>query len=278
MTLTDVLVDLRQMMESPHAFLYGSITSRWELVFGNNHMFGRKDEMDAVMNACCKVEEVDSPTAAILISGHAGAGKSRFVQEVRKSLKGRGWTFLRCKFEKAIASEPLSVIALGLDEFFVSTMPCFSSNSFMDNGGSGVECTCSKQSCPRRIIRELNRNDRVGLDGIRSLSQWMPSLKRLVKEAYPMHAEYLEGGFEHQGQGMPEQEVENLIQLLGVLLEILASACPVLFFVDDVSLYCRGYFSTTCRQTSLFLLSSAPMGGYFNHFITHKPHFNGGFF
>jgi hypothetical protein len=93
-----------------------------------------------------------------------------------------------------------------------------------------------------------------------------------------MHAEYLEGGFEHQGQGMPEQEVENNIHLLGLLLEILASACPVLFFVDDVSFYCRGYFSTTCHQISLRLLSSAPMGGYFNHFITHKPHFNGGFF
>ena len=233
-TLADVLRDVSQMMESPEAFLFGTITSRWELVFGNNHLFGRKKEMERLMEAASRVEEADAQKEAILISGHAGSGKSSLAQEIRKPLKAKGWTFLRCKFEKTIQSEPLSVVALGLDEFFLSTMPCFPPNgSFSDptNKQQSIECSCDKPSCPRKVIQHLN--NLVGLDGIKALCRWMPCLMRLANESYPVHADYLEYGSSEQA--MLEQDVHDTIRFFGVLLEVVASACPVLFFADDVS-------------------------------------------
>jgi hypothetical protein len=234
MTMVDLWSELEQMTELPKAFLHGTVTSRWELVFGNNQMFGRKKEMDQLMDAASRVEQDDVKKEALLITGHAGAGKSRLVQEIRKPLKARGWTFLRCKFEKLIQSEPLSVVALGLDEFFMSTMPCFpNTDSFSPiDTDTGVECTCSKPSCPRKVIQELN--SLLGLDGMKTLCRWMPGLKRLVKESYPVHADYLDDVVDHQ---LSEQAIQELIRLLGSLLDVVASACPVLFFVDDVSIF-----------------------------------------
>ncbi|KAL7518412.1 hypothetical protein ACHAWX_003243, partial [Stephanocyclus meneghinianus] len=234
MTLSDVSSDLEQMMDDPDAFLYASRTSRWELIFGNNHMFGRKEELTHLMDAAARVERVDSPKEVILISGHAGSGKSRLAHEIRKPLTARGWKFLRCKFEKAIPSEPLSVVALGLDEFFSTSMfcpPMTNMTTPMTKKENGV-CTCSDHSCQRKIIRELY--NLVGLDSLRTLSHWMPSLRRLVKEFYPAHISYFEVGLaEQQQHQMTEEDIQTLIHLLGVLLELVASASPVLFFVDD---------------------------------------------
>jgi hypothetical protein len=97
------------------------------------------------------------------------------------------------------------------------------------------DCNCFDHSCQRKIIRELE--NLVGLDAIRTLSQWMPSLRKSAKESYPAHIHYFDDGFaqRQQQQQITEQEVQRLIRLLGLLLELVASACPVLFFVDDVS-------------------------------------------
>jgi hypothetical protein len=257
MTMVDLLSDLEQMIESPKAFLHGTITSRWELVFGNNQMFGRKKEMDQLMDAASRVEADDLKKEALLVTGHPGSGKSRLVQDIRKPLKARGWTFLRCKFEKLIQSEPLSVVALGLDEFFMSTMPCFpntdSFSSPIDNN-TGVECSCSKQSCPRKVVQELN--SLLGLDGIKTLCRWMPGLKRLVKESYPMHAGYLDDVVDQQ---QSEQAIQELIHLLGSLLDVVASVCPVLFFVDDVSYFRSNVyhmFPSNLKYLTILLYSS----------------------
>lgn len=234
-TLRDVLSDLEQMIRLPYAFLYGMVTSRWELVFGKNYMFGRENELAQLMEAVSRLEQGDSQKEAILISGHAGIGKSRLVQEIRKTVKAKGFTFLRCKFEKTIHSEPLSVVALGLDEFFMSTMPCFpQSDSFQKIGDiNQMECTCSNPQCPRKVIQQLY--NRGGLESMKKLCLWMPSFKRLAIESYPMHVDYLDdGNAQHQWQ-VSEQDTHDLIRLLGIMLDVLASACPVAFFVDDVS-------------------------------------------
>ena len=264
LSLTDVWMEVCQMMESPKAFLFGTITSRWELVFGNNHVFGRKKELGRLMDAASRVvEHANDDTSkkeAILISGHAGSGKSSLVQEIRKPLKAKGWTFLRCKFEKTIQSEPLSVVALGLDEFFLSTMPCFPSNNgnfdepttatTTDQQQESIECTCDKASCPRKVIRQLHTL--VGLDGIKALCRWMPCLMRLAIESYPVHANYFEDGASSE-RTMLEQDVLDMIRLLGVLLEVVAAGCPVLFFADDVSAIARlQYYSLVrCRFNRL---------------------------
>ncbi|KAL3802001.1 hypothetical protein HJC23_010345 [Cyclotella cryptica] len=235
MTLSEVSSDLEQMIDYPDAFLYASRTSRWELLFGNDYMFGRKKELAHLMDAALRVEGVDSPKEAILISGHAGSGKSRLVREIRKPLKERGWKFLRCKFERAIQSEPISIVALGLDEFFSTSIPCppvIDTSSPLANNENQT-CSCIDHSCQRKIIRELF--DLVGLDEIRTLSQWMPSLRTLVKESYPAHKNYFEDGLTQQQQyQLTEQKTPSMIRLLGLLLELVASTCPVLFFVDDL--------------------------------------------
>lgn len=236
MTLSDVAFDLEQMMDYPDAFLYASRSSRWELLFGNNHMFGRREELAHLMDAASRVEREDSQKEFFLISGHTGSGKSRLVQESHKQLKERGWKFLRCKFERVIQSDPLSVLALGLDEFFITSMPCppVTDVSSPTVNNENEECSCFDDSCQRKIIRELD--NLVGLDAIRPLSQLMPSLRKSLKESYPAHIDYFEDGLaQQQQQQITEQEVQSLICLLGLLLELIASVCPVLFFVDDVS-------------------------------------------
>ena len=254
-TLRDVLSDLEQMIRLPNAFLYGIVTSRWELVFGNNYMFGRDKELAQLMEAVSRLEEGDSQKESILISGHAGIGKSRLVQEIRKTLKAKRFTFLRCKFEKTIHSEPFSVVTLGLDEFFMSTMPCFpQSDSFQKiRDGNQMECTCSNPSCPRKVIQQLY--NREGLESMKKLCLWMPSFKRLSMESYPMHVDYLDNGNAQQQQGhVSEQDTDDLIRLLGVVLDMLASACPVVFFVDDVS-RCILCFSCSRKNPHVTTLS-----------------------
>jgi hypothetical protein len=84
----------------------------------------------------------------------------------------------------------------------------------------------------------------------------MPGLKRLVKESYPMHAGYLDDVVDQQ---QSEQAIQELIHLLGSLLDVVASVCPVLFFVDDVSYFRSNVyhmFPSNLKYLTILLYSS----------------------
>jgi len=244
-SLSDVHSDIQQMIDFPDAFLYSSINSRWELVFGNNHMFGRKGELRQLMDAAYRIQNstgydqsstpgMPHPTQrkkeVVMVNGHAGSGKSRLVQEIRKPLQAWGWTFLRCKFGKTIQAEPLSVIALGLDEFFSSNVACLcpgiGTQGSLVTMGSSNGCSCANSSCPRKVCERLE--SLIGIDGLKCLSQQMPSLRSLVGETYAHRRE----SFNNVNGGL--QGKFHTHHLFGTLLDTLASVSPVLFFVDDL--------------------------------------------
>lgn len=241
-TLSDVLSDIQQMIDLPDAFLYASMNSRWELVFGNNHMFGREGELRRLLDAADRIQNPDdgdptmgsTPTSsgegrrkeAITVAGHAGSGKSRLVREIRKPLQQRGWLFLRCKFGKAAQSAPLSVIALGLDEFFSSGVACGAPPAAGARENVVGGCMCANRGCPRRVCQKLE--SLIGLDGLKCLSQQMPSLRGLISETRAQTGDLL------NGVNGARQAKFHTDHLFGTLLDTLASFSPVLFFGDDL--------------------------------------------
>lgn len=243
-SLSDVCSDIQQMIEFPDAFLYSTIKSRWELVFGNNHMFGRKEEVQQLMDAAYRIQNSSNGSftpgvpystqikkEVVLVNGHAGSGKSRLVQEIRKPLQAWGWRFVRCKFGKTFQAEPLSLIALGLDEYFSSSVAC-ASRSIESQGlststlPSSNGCSCANSNCPRKACQRLEAS--IGIDGIKSLSQQMPGLRRLVGNVYAHRRESLAAT---NGALIAKFHTHHLF---GALLDTFASISPVLFLVDDL--------------------------------------------
>ena len=234
-SISDVQSDLKQMVDYPDAFLFGTVNSRWEIVFGSNHVFGRKKEMELLINTVRRIQSKHNGDLStqqyrrtkemVVISGHAGTGKSFLVQEIRKPLQAHGWVFLRCKYEKKVDPEPLSVIALGFDEFFAS---CPGS---LANGGTTDEKQSSKDCVYRKIVNRLE--ELIGLIGLRTLALLMPNLRRILKELYP--SGNLSGISSSDSKNVG---LQNYQRLLVVLLDELSKLRPVLFFTDDVSLTC----------------------------------------
>ena len=202
-SLMDVQLELKQMIDSPEAYLYGTITSRWDIVFGNNHMFGREAELKQLKDV---VDNTEKNKELVLISGRAGTGKTRLVNEMRKSLLSKGWIFLRCKFGKTVHSRSVSVIALGFDIFFSSEM-------------------CGATVVEKVYDRLLHL---IGVDGINYLSQYMPGLRRLMDRQ-----KNKENSLNDGTTSMPTENSD--LYLFSSLLDTISSICRVLFFVDDVS-------------------------------------------
>lgn len=225
-SLSEVHADLQQMIDSPEAYLYGVITSRWELVFGNN-LFGRENKLMQLREAANRVhppsldtnDDQTSKKEVVIVNGHSGSGKSRLINEIRKPLLSQGWFFLRCKFSKMGESDPTSVVALGLDEFFSASMIC----KVAEEESKESECSCSNHHCPRKVCSILEQS--IGRDGIEFLSQQMPGLRKLIGNT----------DFLNDVNGKPINSSFQIHQLFGTLLDTLMSISPVLFFVDDVS-------------------------------------------
>ena len=202
-SLRDVQLELKQMIDSPEAYLYGTITSRWDIVFGNNHMFGREAELKQLKDV---VDNTEKNKELVLISGRAGTGKTRLVNEIRKTLLSKGWIFLRCKFGKTVNSRSVSVIAFGIDIFFSCEM-------------------CGSTAVEKVYNRLLHL---IGVDGINYLSQHMPGLRRLVNKKKNKE--------NSMNDGTTSMLTENSdLYLFSSLLDTISSISRVLFFVDDVS-------------------------------------------
>jgi len=247
-SIADVHSDLKQMIDFPDAFLYGTVNSRWEIVFGSNHVFGREKEMQLLMTAVRRIESLTNDDKSsqqhpnhppqqqrmkevVIISGRAGTGKSLLVQEMRKPLQARGWIFLRCKFEKKIGDpEPLSVIALGFDEFFASCISlCSNDVTAVKNAPPGTQSCCTDGCCSRNICHKLE--GLIGWIGLTTLSRLMPSLRCILKDVYPGRNFNGEEGLDTNNVRGPNGE-----HLFVTLLDVLSQLRPVLFFTDDVSI------------------------------------------
>jgi len=244
-SMSDVHSDLKQMIDFPDAFLYGTVQSRWEIVFGSNHVFGREKEMESLMNAVRRTissNNVDDPTRqqkrtkeVVMISGQAGAGKSLLVQEIRKPLQAQGWIFLRCKFEKKTYFDPLSVIALGFDEYFASCAVCSTDMVNAVATMAAGQCRCSNVCCARKICEKLE--GLIGLNGLIILSKLMPSLRRIMADDVHPNVNFdgeVALRIVNDARGGGDQ---NHTHLFVNLLDILSQLRPVLFFTDDVSIF-----------------------------------------
>ena len=245
-SLSDLHSEIQHMIDFPDALLYGTVTSRWELVFDDNHMFGRENELKQLLDIANSIQpseekglssvlENTHPSCGkknevIMVKGYAGCGKTRLVNEIRKPLQTQGWLFLRCKFGKTSSqTEPLSVISIGFDEFFSSGATVCNTHAVDDTQDETAtstynnECSNDNSCCPNKVLQKLE--NLIGVDGLKVLSQQMPSLRNLIEKTYTSD---ING--ETTGRNFDVQH------LFGALLDTLLSFCPVSFFVDDVSI------------------------------------------
>lgn len=108
----DVIMDLKQMMDSPDGCLHASSPDRWKLTFGDK-LYGRSSNLEAFMDAANRVSSLrrdpifdmlaglkGKRREVVMVSGHSGAGKSRLVRVGSARLEEKGWRFLRCKFDR----------------------------------------------------------------------------------------------------------------------------------------------------------------------------------
>ena len=212
-SFSDVLVDLKQMMDNPEAFIHLAIRDQWRLVFGEK-MHGREKEYGMFMDAAARVTGTKSNDALfealalvtaqnkqqiVFLTGQPGSGKTRLVMESRNDLDNRGWVFLSCKFDRLAHSEPLSIMAGAFDELLKH---CFES--------------------PRQ--KQIQNNLKVFMQrcDVSTLAQRVPSLKK-----------YWDGPLEPAVDF--EANKEQVHQLFGKLIAVLsASSQAVAFFVDDL--------------------------------------------
>mmetsp|Transcript_11470 Transcript_11470/g.24449 ORF Transcript_11470/g.24449 Transcript_11470/m.24449 type:complete len:1640 (+) Transcript_11470:109-5028(+) len=233
-SFSDILSDLKQMVDDPASFVHNSSPDRWKLSFGNK-LYGRKDATQAILDAAERVAAIrDDPIfdglsglagkrkEVVMVSGHSGAGKSHLVASGGSRLEEKGWIFLRCKFDRVAQSEPLSILASALDEYFVSFASCpvhgmkESGRPLTPPSSSNLECSCSGSNDTRERLESI-----ICPEGLAILAKHIPSLRLAVN--VPSLSESIKVN-------------EAIIHFLfGQLLQTLSSRrTPILFFIDDL--------------------------------------------
>eukprot|EP00804_Cyclotella_cryptica_P007759 CCRYP_001367-RB/>CCRYP_001367-RB protein AED:0.13 eAED:0.13 QI:72/1/0.83/1/0.6/0.5/6/0/1635 len=207
-SFSDVITDLKQMMEKPDAFVHLNTSDQWRLAFGEK-MHGRESEKKIIMDVASMVNCTASSNPALLppqidqqiimVSGDSGSGKTRLVMETMKSLENQGWLFLSCKFDRIIHAEPLSNMA----------------NAFND-----LLERCRGNSMCRRIRTQLKKFLQPG--DISVLKKHVPCLIKYLKDSVSPTYE-LE---------VRKQQIQHVFRrLLGALS---SAGQPIAFFLDDL--------------------------------------------
>eukprot|EP00970_Alexandrium_tamarense_P009155 scaffold1803_cov195-Alexandrium_tamarense.AAC.31 len=224
-SFSDVISDLEQMIELPDAFLHASATDRWRLAFGEK-MYGREEETKVLLDVAGQIRSShnDSLFGAlsafltakkrpmVMVSGHSGSGKSRLVREIRAPLEKQGWIFLRCKFDRVVHAEPLSILAHAFEEY--------------------VENNCSTSGDDEKDFRNqkiCERLDNMTPEGLTILYKHIPSLKKHVKNKSDIN--------DTNKDTLPSSKVskERMHCLFGQLLGAISGGDQaVLFFLDDL--------------------------------------------
>ena len=212
-SFSDVLADLKQMMENPEAFIHLAVRDQWRLAFGEK-MHGREKEYEMLMDAAARVSGTKSNDALfealasimpqdkqqiVFLTGQPGSGKSRLAMESKKDLDNRGWLFLSCKFDRIVHSEPLSIMSGAFDELLKQ---CYGS--------------------PRQRLIQMNIKALMQRSDVSMLGTHVPWLTK-----------YWDGPLELTGDY--EVNKEQMHQLFSKLITILSvSSQAVAFFVDDL--------------------------------------------
>eukprot|EP00804_Cyclotella_cryptica_P028367 CCRYP_016428-RA/>CCRYP_016428-RA protein AED:0.11 eAED:0.11 QI:153/1/1/1/1/1/4/1078/1095 len=212
-SFSDVLLDLKQMINNPEAFIHLSVRDQWKLAFVNK-MYGRESEKKMIMDAASRTTGTTSNDALfealslllprnkrqiVMVSGKPGSGKTRLVMEAKTDLENKGWIFLSCKFDRIVHAEPLSVMASAFDEFLEQCL-----------GSSRQQQICTN-------LKSLMLSDDVLI-----LTKHVPCLiKYLDNPRAPLTD--------------VEVSKEHMHQLFHQLLHVLSLAGqPVAFFADDL--------------------------------------------
>eukprot|EP00804_Cyclotella_cryptica_P014082 CCRYP_021190-RA/>CCRYP_021190-RA protein AED:0.03 eAED:0.03 QI:0/1/0.85/1/0.83/0.71/7/1221/1474 len=207
-SFSDVITDLKQMMEKPDAFVHLNTSDQWRLAFGEK-MHGRESEKKIIMDVASMVNCTASSNPALLlpeitqqiimVSGDSGSGKTRLVMETMKCLENQGWLFLSCKFDRIIHAEPLSNMA----------------NAFND-----LLERCRGNAMLRRIRTQLKRFLQPG--DISVLKKHVPCLTKYLEDSISTTYE-LE---------VRKQQIQHVFRrLLGALS---SAGQPIAFFLDDL--------------------------------------------
>eukprot|EP00804_Cyclotella_cryptica_P013328 CCRYP_005112-RC/>CCRYP_005112-RC protein AED:0.18 eAED:0.18 QI:308/1/1/1/0.83/0.57/7/3885/795 len=212
-SFSDVLLDLKQMITNPEAFIHLSVRDQWRLAFGNK-MHGRESEKKMIMDAASRTTGTTSNDALfealslllpqnkrqiVMVSGKPGSGKSRLVMEAKTDLENKGWIFLSCKFDRIVHSEPLSVMASAFDDFL-------------------EQCLGSSR---QQQIR-TNLNTLMLSDDVLVLTQYVPCLIEYFHDP-PTPLADLDVSKEHM-----HQLFHQLLRALSI------GGQPIAFFADDI--------------------------------------------
>jgi len=229
-SFSDVLADLKQMVDDPEEFLHNSNPDRWKLVFGKK-LYGRGGDTKSFMDAADRVATTrDDPIfnglnglagrrkEVIMVSGHSGSGKSRLVRLGGTLLEKNGWRFLRCKFDRVAHPEPLSIIAYAFDEYFGSFASCPTHGTHPSPSSSDSEsCICSEAQEIRQRLESI-----ICHEGLAILAKHIPSLRLVAKNVPPL-------------SDIIKVNEAIIHTLFGQLMQVLSSKrTPILFFIDDL--------------------------------------------
>jgi chemotaxis protein CheY-P-specific phosphatase CheC len=110
-SMTHVRDDLQLMLEKPAIYLYDQDMGRLSttgLQLGDT-VFGRNQELSSLKE--CYRQSVSGDTEFVLISGHAGIGKSFLAYEFGKHVIVSGGIFLSGKFDQLQQGKPFSALA-----------------------------------------------------------------------------------------------------------------------------------------------------------------------
>jgi len=209
-SLSDVVCDVRQMVQDPKSYLHDSILMRWEPVIPEDRMYGRNDELRQCLEMARKVSEsTEHSQSAIMISACAGTGKTTFVREVRDRLEGKGWQCLDVKFGQEV--QPLIQIASAFDRFLTDNVV---------HGPNDV--------VQRRIKADIVTAFDSG-GGIEVLGQLVPTLRTMV--APNERAE-----IQTQPFGVRDAPASTcrINRLFGILLRIISNERPIMVSFDDL--------------------------------------------
>lgn len=209
-SFTDLLDDLKQLMENPEAFMHLSVKDQWTLAIGNK-IHGRQAEMNTIMDAATRVTGIPHRNDAlfealalvvppkqqfVLVTGPSGAGKSCLVSETIKCLQEQNWCHLSCKFDRIGYAQPLAIIAGAFNQYLEQ---------------------CLANSGHIQISRNLKQV--MQSKDIAQLSKHVPCLLMYVENLPPDDSEI---------------DQEKLHQLFCQLLDIISDTSKLVFFVDDL--------------------------------------------
>ncbi len=174
--LSDVSMDLSQMIEDPQRFIFNKNISKDGLEFKDDLLCGRNSELVELLNAMAvaQMESRSFINSIIAIGGEPGVGKSHLLRSVMDSLMRNGWTCLQCKFDRQSRNQSCSAVSMAFDNFFQHIAVLKSRLEDEDQLDSEEELL--------ELISSIE--DSLNATGIVALSTMIPSFRSLFPDLF----------------------------------------------------------------------------------------------